>query len=236
MRLERQAGRYSMSEKKVIVFIVEGPSDEAALGTIMKEYFSNNEIQFVVTHGDITSNDYVSMKNIVTKISAQIESVKSKYRYRQEDFIKIIHITDTDGVYVPDADIKKETVDKTQYYDDHIGTNNVASIAKRNKQKGDILRKLRKTRKVHEIAYKIYFNSCNLEHVLYGRLKYYSDEEKQMLSDDFAERYDGKLDEFIEFISDVGVAVTGTYNNTWDYIEKGRNSLNRHTNMNLLFK
>ena len=43
-----------MSEKKVGVFIVEGPSDEAALGSIMKGYFSNDEVQFVVTHGDIT--------------------------------------------------------------------------------------------------------------------------------------------------------------------------------------
>ena len=37
-----------MTEKKVVIFIVEGPSDEAALGTIMKEYFASNEVQFVV--------------------------------------------------------------------------------------------------------------------------------------------------------------------------------------------
>jgi len=41
-----------MNEKKVVAFIVEGPSDEAALGSIMKEYFSGNEVQFVVVHGD----------------------------------------------------------------------------------------------------------------------------------------------------------------------------------------
>ena len=48
-----------MTEKKVIAFIVEGPSDEAALGTIMKEFFSSNEVQFVVIHGDITTEDYI---------------------------------------------------------------------------------------------------------------------------------------------------------------------------------
>ena len=42
-----------MGEKKVIVFIVEGRSDEAALGSIMKEFFSNHEVQFIVVHGDI---------------------------------------------------------------------------------------------------------------------------------------------------------------------------------------
>lgn len=225
-----------MSEKKVIAFIVEGLSDEAALGTVMKEYFSSNKVHFVVIHGDITLKDYVSKSNILTKISEQIESVKNKYRYKEEDFMRIIHIADTDGVYIPDMDVKKADVEKIQYYEDHISTKNLDLVVKRNKQKGDILRKLRSTGKVCGIPYKIYFNSCNLEHVLYGELRDYSDEEKQILSDEFAEQYEGKVDKFIEFISDASVAVMGTYKNTWDYIEKGRNSLNRHTNMNLLFK
>ena len=38
-------------EKKVIAFIVEGSSDEAVIGSVMKEYFSNEQIQFVVVHG-----------------------------------------------------------------------------------------------------------------------------------------------------------------------------------------
>lgn len=225
-----------MSEKKVIAFIVEGLSDEAALGTVMKEYFSSNKVQFVVIHGDITLKDYVSKSNILTKISEQIESVKNKYRYKEEDFMRIIHIADTDGVYIPDMDVEKADVEKIQYYEDHISTKNLDLVVKRNKKKGDILRKLRSTGKVCGIPYKIYFNSCNLEHVLYGELRDYSDEEKQILSDEFAEQYEGKVDKFIEFISDASVAVMGTYKNTWDYIEKGRNSLNRHTNMNLLFK
>jgi len=37
-----------MSEKKVIVVIVEGPSDENAIGGILKEYFSTDEVQFAV--------------------------------------------------------------------------------------------------------------------------------------------------------------------------------------------
>lgn len=44
MHLERQVERYNMSEKKVVVFIVEGQSDEAAIGTIMKEYFSDKQV------------------------------------------------------------------------------------------------------------------------------------------------------------------------------------------------
>lgn len=236
VHLERRVEQYSMSEKKVIAFIVEGASDEAALGTIMKEYFSSNEVRFVVVHGDITLKDYVSRDNILKKINELIESVRSKYRYKQDDFIKIIHITDTDGVYIPTIDVREADVEEVQYYEDHIEAKNPKTIIDRNIRKGDILYKLRKTGKVNGIPYRIYFNSCNLEHVLYGELKDYSDEEKQILSDDFADKYEGKADEFIEFISDLTIAVPGAYQKTWNYIEKEKNSLNRHSNMHLIFE
>lgn len=57
-----------------------------------------------------------------------------------------------------------------------------------------------------------------------------------LLSDDFADQYDGKVDEFIEFISGSDIAVPGAYQKTWDYIEKDVNSLNRHSNIHLLFE
>lgn len=40
---------FAVNEKKVIAVIVEGPSDEAALGSILKEYFSSAEIQLFET-------------------------------------------------------------------------------------------------------------------------------------------------------------------------------------------
>lgn len=146
----------------------------------------------------------------------------------------IIHIVDTDGVYIPEIDIKEADVEKAQYYEDHIDVKNVKAIVNRNRRKGAILYKLRKTGKINGIPYRIYFNSCNLEHVLYDELKDFTDEEKQILSDDFADKYDGKVNEFIEFISDNQIAVPGTFQKTWDYIEKDRNSLNRHSNMHLI--
>lgn len=54
-----------MSEKKVIAVIVEGHSDENAIGGILKEYFSSEEVQFAVVHGDITSNDSTTVDNML---------------------------------------------------------------------------------------------------------------------------------------------------------------------------
>ena len=78
-----------MREKKVVLFIVEGPSDEAALGSVMKEYFSSDEVQFVVVHGDITLKDNVSLDDIKKKINEQIEYIQRRYRYNFDDFIWI---------------------------------------------------------------------------------------------------------------------------------------------------
>lgn len=97
---------FVVNEKKVIAVIVEGPSDEAALGSILKEYFSSEEIQFVVVHGDITTKDYTSADNILSKINNLIESVKQKYGYRIEDFLKIIHIVDMDGAFCNDVIVR----------------------------------------------------------------------------------------------------------------------------------
>ena len=220
----------------MIVFIVEGPSDESALGSVMKEYFSRNEVRFVVVHGDITLKDYASHDSILKKINEQIEYIQRRYRYNFDDFIRIIHIVDMDGVYIPSEDIKNADIEEVQYYEDFILAKHVQVIADRNKRKGDILFKLRKTGKIHEIPYRIYFNSCNLEHVLYGELKNYSNEEKQRLSDEFADKYDGRAEEFVTFISEPAIAVLGTYQKTWDYIEKDKNSLHRHSNMHFIFK
>ena len=78
-------------------------------------------------------------------------------------------------------------------------------------RKADILFKLRRTGTVQGIPYKIYYNSCNLEHVLYNELKDFTDDDKRDMSDDFAEKYEGRAEEFVEFISDAEIAVPGTY-------------------------
>jgi hypothetical protein len=56
------------------------------------------------------------------------------------------------------------------------------------------------------------------------------------LSDDFADKYEGDLQGFIDFISDESMAVPGEYMQTWKYIEKEKNSLQRHSNMHLIFE
>ena len=78
--------------------------------------------------------------------------------------------------------------------------------------------------------------TAKLERRRYNELKNFSDEEKEDLSYDFADKYEGKLQNFINFISDPQIAAPGSYKSTWAYIEKGANSLHRCSNMHLIFQ
>lgn len=224
-----------MNEKKVVAVIVEGPSDETAIGGILKEYFSSDEVQFAVVHGDITSDYSTSVDNVINKINDLIFGIMTKYGYDWSDFIRIIHIADTDGAFTKGC-IRKTDAASIQYHEDYIETNDVEAVEHRNTHKSEILFKLYSTGNIHNIWYRIYFNSCNLEHVLYNELKDFSKEDKEELSDEFAEKYEGRVGEFIQFISNESVAVSGTYKETWKYIEKDKNSLRRHSNMHLIFE
>lgn len=224
-----------MSEKKVVIVIVEGQSDESALGGILKEYFSSDEVQFKVVHGDITSDDNTKVDNVVKKIGDLVDEVRCKYGYKWTDFAKIIHLADTDGAFTSGC-VQEVDVDGILYYEDHMETSDVTTTEKRNEHKSEIMSKLYSTGQVRKIYYRIYYNSCNLEHVLHNELKDFSDEEKERLSDEFSDRYEGKCNEFVEYISSDDVAVPGNYKETWRFIEKDKNSLQRHSNMHLIFE
>ena len=197
-------------------------------------YFSSGKVQFVVVRGDITSDYKTTVKNVISKIDNLLKKFHSRYEYTWNDYIRIIHIVDTDGAFAKDC-IEKQDVKEIEYYEDHIAYYNPDEVKRRNTHKSEILHKLYTTKRIHMIPYQIYYNSCNLEHVLFKELKNFTDEEKTELSDLFADQYEGKVSDFIKFISDTSFAVTGTYKETWEYITKDTNSLQRHTNMHLIF-
>ncbi len=243
-----------MAEKKVVLVVVEGQSDKAAFGTIFEEYFENDQVQFYVVKGDITTQDYIEIDQIVKKINDILVMLKSRYGYSFDvdstdsedaatsDYLRIIHITDTDGVFVPETLVQESEVckedKKVLYFADHIESYSWQSTVERNRRKSQVLIKLSKVNRIHGIPYKIYYNSCNLEHVLFDILDQLTGEEKMELADAFAEKYEGNVDEFIRFISNPDIAVQGNFQQTWKYIYRSNtaNSLQRHTNMHLIFE
>ena len=57
--------------KKVILFLVEGPTDEDALAVIFTKLVNNHDIEFDVLHTDITADEDLTVKYIEERIDGK---------------------------------------------------------------------------------------------------------------------------------------------------------------------
>ena len=222
--------------KKVLYVIVEGPSDETALGLAFSQWFSQDNVYVKVNHCDITSKRGVNSTNIISKITELVKKTMKDEHFEKSDFKEIVHIVDTDGTYVPeDRIVLNPVLEKTQYSQNKITTNNVEAIKDRNAQKSSILNRLCCTPTIWKIPYKIYYMSSNLDHVLHNKMNS-SDDEKEDDAYEFAERYRGKANDFVDFISNSDFSNSEDYKESWEYIKEDLHSLERQTNLGLCFK
>ena len=171
----------------------------------------------------------------------------------------IIHIVDTDGAFVSDEMVKlvtniekekfhldkcKPYIKKGRFYSEEgifcVDVKKVDNIKKRNEHKSKILKFLSSLEKIKiktkDIPYSVYYFSCNLDHFLLNSANL-DDKEKceqaEGLSDDHANNPEGLVNLILQDPDSVyGI----DYKESWEYIQQGNNSLQRLTNINLLFK
>ena len=228
-----------MTRKKIIFVIVEGSSDETALGAILQNIFDVNQVHIEVVHGDITTQNGVMPHNILSKIGDMVAEYIKQNRYlKKSDFERIIHIVDMDGAYIPNENIIEDAdLEKTSYSLKNITTNNKSHIVERNKQKTTNINKIcscHEIGKKETIPYKVFYMSCNLDHVLYDKINS-TDSEKKLNSVKFAKQYKENIHEFLSFISQSDFSVKMPYKESWDFIKRDLHSLERHTNFGICF-
>lgn len=222
--------------KKVILFLVEGASDLTSLEFI-DNINTDETIKFQITSGDITSKLNITPQNCREEINKILLSFLERSKLRKTDIIKIIHILDVDGVYIPEINIiEDKNIKKFLYTINGIVAPSKENVQKRNESKKQIVEKLLVTSKINSIPYEMYYMSCNLEHVLHDKLEDISEDEKKELANKFADRFYEKEIEFIDFINNKDFKVLGDYKATWDFIKKDLNSVNRYTNFWLFFE
>lgn len=226
----------ALKTKKVILFIAEGPTDEETLSPILKKIFHNSEVRFHIVHGDMTSNWSVSPANAVKTVNQHIENERKLYGFNKKDVTKVIHLVDTDGVFIPSDQIIYGEKKEILYYDDRIETISPKKIMERNEHKSQILQRLYMTNRIGSIPYHIYYFSRNIEHVFHNANKNLTTEEKVNYADEFTDHYKSRENEFVTFLATGEFAVPGNYLETWEYITKDENSLQRHSNFHLLFQ
>lgn len=223
-----------MSRKKIIFVIVEGPSDEEALGVLLNRIYDKQAVYVHVMHCDITTKYGVNSSNIVARIGNLVKDYAGR-TFKPSDFSQIIHITDTDGAFIPDnVVVQDDTATSPIYSTTGIRTQQKGRIVSRNHQKQENLNRLSSLSKIWNVPYHIYYMSCNLDHVLYGKLNT-TDDEKEKDAFAFAKKYKENIPCFISFIRESDFSVIDSYPQSWQYIREGLNSLERHTNLGLCF-
>lgn len=141
-----------------------------------------------------------------------------------------------DGAFIPDdAIIEDAFATKPIYSEKKKSTQKKMNIENRNKYKRENLNKLSETPSVWNIPYQIYYMSCNLDHILYGKFNS-TNEEKENDAFAFAQKYKDDIPGFVKFITESPFSVADNYVKSWRYIREELHSLERHTNLGLCFK
>jgi hypothetical protein len=226
-----------MTSKRVVFVIVEGPSDDEALGLLLTRFFDDNQVYVHIVHGDITSDRTVNPQNISKKITEFVRQYAKSAYLLKSDFQEVIQIVDTDGAFIPDSQVVRDDEKKRPYYTtSQILCANPEQIIQRNHQKSQNLRKISTLSKVwKDIHYRVFYMSSNLDHVLHDKLNC-SDEEKENDAHYFAKSYRNRLDEFVLFMTDSEFSVCEDYKASWEFIKQGNHSLERYSNLGILFK
>lgn len=144
--------------KKVILFIVEGITDQTALGGVLTNLLNTEIVRFSMIGGDITTNNDVNLSNVLNRVNAIVKMALQKYAFKPSDLQSIVHLIDTDGAFIPSTAISKSTIaNKIEYTENTINTPNVDSIIARNSKKKALVTMLRGKSEIAKKPYKMFF-------------------------------------------------------------------------------
>jgi hypothetical protein len=224
-----------MDESKVLLFIVEGPSDEASLAPALEQIVTNSKVKFKVMRADITS-DYDSTVNNIERRIKELgvkRFLTDNPQFSSNDICGIVHIVDLDGAFISDDLVIQGEVEDAQYYDDKIVCKDREKFLRSKNNKQSNLVHLSSISEISipygvVVPYFIFYMSCNLDHVLHNK-RNSTKEQKQTDSLVFADNYDDPR-KFESFFNGSDIKIPGTYQETWNHIQIALNSLKRGSN------
>ena len=76
-----------LARKKVVLVIVEGASDDTALGVALNQVFDKDSVYIYIMHGDITTRKGVNSQNVVSKIGDSVKGYAKSQHYKASDFL-----------------------------------------------------------------------------------------------------------------------------------------------------
>lgn len=219
------------NRKKIVLLLVEGEADEAALAPLIKKILQREDLLVKLCNGDLTSQVYTSKdKNIITEIGRVISEFIKFNKIKKSDIVKIIHVIDMDGAYIAEEYACEGENESFKYLDNCIMVNNKERIIRRNQGKSKAIDRLIGKNEIMDIPYKVYYMSCNLDHVLYNERNLDACKKVDM-ADDFADSFLDNIEGFIKFFNEKNLIFQGNYDDSWKQIKLELNSLQRHSNL-----
>lgn len=227
--------------KKVLFVLVEGRTDKISLQKPLEVAYPNMRVCIKPFNGDITSDRYSNSNNIEDRIYESMIAELRKKSLNRNDVMEIIHIVDTDGAYIPNSNVVTDLSCKHPVYYPvtfEIHTQNKAGIENRNSHKRKMIDLLVEMTDIKGIPYRVFYMSCNLDHVLHGKPNA-TQEMKVKSAKRFALRYGNDLYSLINFLSNSVFSYVDEYGESWEFLRfhnNGINSISRLTNVGIVFK
>lgn len=203
------------------LFLVEGPYDMQRL-TLLKSVFDERRLEIFALSGDkLTTKDYYINYASIIKQCLDREST-----YSYEDFDFIAQVCDTDGCFIPDNLIyQNEESEKIHYFRDHIEVKEAESKIVIDKNKRENIERLLKNKEIE-----LFYNSCNIDDA-FNKTPNPSRLQKRSFALTMYNKYRENLEGFIDLMFEVDTSNTTSYQESWDYIKKGINSLQPTSNL-----
>jgi|GEM_PF-494723 hypothetical protein len=238
--------------KRVIVVLVEGPTDKVALRGNLDHLVTDKTVEFEPTDGDMTTNEnLIATADLNEVIVQDVKRLVTKQNdFTFDDILEVVHLIDTDGLYLPpDRVCQKKLPEGTSateenkhpiYNDDSIEALDVFSERTTLKNKRFAVRDLLEKKTVDfgrgvQKPYSIFYNSCNLEHALHNQ-RNVSWTQKRVLAKNFARDYYQNNEKFISLFGQLNKAATWDFKESWAYLKDGYHSLERGSNFILYLR
>lgn len=228
-------------QKKVVILLVEGDTDETLLIERLRQLFVNHEIRFEPYNGDIFYEIEQQSKPIKNLIGERVKEILTKRRFKPSDILAVLHILDTDGCFIDSSKVRIDVEQKslTKYLEENISVKSEKqkqNIEKRNEVRSKNIKIMHATSKISTFTYRLFYFSRNLEHVIFNDL---NPERESKLDnvEDFLDELDIPLEHYlVQFLPvNQNEDFEDPYTFSWQYISEEINSLKRATNTPLMF-
>ena len=204
---------------KRCLFLVEGPFDRQRLAAL-KGLFDPGKLEIIPFGTDVLSS-----ASYAEEAEKEIAALLAKDKlYRITDFDVFVQVCDTDGCFIDDS-LVMEGTGHILYAVDHIEAMDPQSVRDDHRLKAKTIRAL-----LEKGAIRLYYNSSNIDHAFDGKQNpSYSFKKHAAIA-----MYKNTRDDhaaLVRMLFESERSHSRSYQESWDYIQIGANSLMATSNL-----